>query len=631
MFKIGGTMSNFEMKINSIEIENYKSIKKIKINSLSDFNVIIGENNIGKSSIFEALLLWKQCYDCSILAKGKGFYKLTKDTFRYLLFDDLEFLRVKDDIDLFNDSSKPIIIKLNIQIKKDSIDDEYPLGFYINRNKNPSNAYLRVQYIEYNDFENFNNAIDKKPREAIYIYKTQPVSTILAKEPFMTNGQILKKISRGKSYEVLRNKIIKKDNNIDIIAQKATRVLDNEIKLKLNNKKSDEYIDLIVTINNKEVDIHLQGSGLLQILEIFSSIEYFESALNIVLLDEPDAHIHTMLQRNLINTLKEDDEKNQIFVISHNEKFVDSLVDNTSLYYLNKYVKNESHELDILDKTSRIKIKRDLGSIITTLEEIQDASKIILVEGTGDIGFFNLLIDKYFDFNDENKKNKNIHFIQVRGKDKLKDKIDFLVQLIPQLLVDKKIGVICDKDFTTSDKLESHRSLLLGSLKRYKDFVYFHPSYCLETTLLTDESKLLTFIAQDININIESVQNVYDEYFNMYISNVKDVTREEHSHLLARFNSQKNNREELKDLTVQRVIGDLTTSGIPYLINKQLLTEFLRKIGTMFSGDIEINHSFNYIEGTSSDFLNYYAQNITRPSQFYDCHKELVEKIFDIE
>jgi AAA15 family ATPase/GTPase len=100
------------MKINSIKIENYKSIKKIQINSLSDFNVIIGENNIGKSSIFEALLLWKRCYDCSILSKGRGFYRLTRDTFRYLLFDDLEFLRVKNDIDLFNDPSKPISIKL---------------------------------------------------------------------------------------------------------------------------------------------------------------------------------------------------------------------------------------------------------------------------------------------------------------------------------------------------------------------------------------------------------------------------------------------------------------------------------------------------------------------------------------
>ena len=624
-------MSNFEMKINSIEIENYKSINKIQINSLSDFNVIIGENNIGKTSVFEALLLWKQCYDCSILSKGKGFYKLSGDTFRYLLFDDLEFLRVKNDIDLFNNPSMPISIKLKIQVKNDTIDEEFPLGFHIFRNKTPANAYLRVQYFEYSDFESFNDAVDNKPREAIYIYKTQPVSTILEKEPFMTNGQILKKISRGKSYEVLRNKIIKRDYNIDIIAGKATSVLANEIKLKLNNQRSEEYIDLVVIINDKEVDIHLQGSGLLQILEIFSSIEYFESALNIVLLDEPDAHIHTMLQRNLINTLKDDDEKNQIFVISHNEKFVNSLVDNASLYYLNKYVKDESHELDILDRTSRLKIKRELGSIITTLEEIQDASKIILVEGTGDIEFFNLLIDKYFSFNEENKKDKNIHFIQVRGKDKLKDKINFLIQLIPQLLEEKKIGVICDKDFTTLQKLEDHRTTLSGSLKRYKDFVYFHPSYCLETTLLTDTSRLFEFIASDINIDLASIQAVYENYFNSYIANVQNVTNDVFLKFSARFKSQQNNREELKGLTESDVITDLVTSGIPYLINKQLLTDFLGKIGTSFIEAIESADSFNYIEGTSSDFIEYYVRNITNQSQFYDCHKELVELIFDIE
>lgn len=623
-------MSNFEMKINSIEIENFKSIKKIVINSLSDFNVIIGENNIGKSSIFEALLLWKQCYDCSILTKGKGFYKLTRDTFKYLLFEELAFLRVKDDIDLYKDPSKPISIKLNIQVENDTINEEYSLGFYIFRNKKPSNAYLRVQYIEHNNFENFNNAIDKKPREAIYIYKTQPVSTILAEEPFMTNGQILKKISKGKSYEVLRNKIIKKDNNVDIIAHKASGVLEKDIKLKLRNKKSEEYIDLVVMIDNKAVDIHLQGSGLLQILEIFSSIEYFESALNIVLLDEPDAHIHTMLQRNLITTLQQDDEKNQIFVISHNEKFIDNLEDNTSLYYLNKFVKDESNQLDILDKTSRLKIKRDLGSIITTLEEIQDASKIIIVEGTGDIDFFNLLIDKYFEINLKKKKDKNIHFIQVRGKDRLKDKIDFLVQLIPQLLVDKKIAVVCDRDFTTSDVLEDHRDLLSKSLKGYKDFVYFHPSYCLEVTMLTDVNKLISFIASDINVSQESIRETFTSFFDTYVTNVKDVTKEEHKNFIARFEGQQNNRKELKGLTVPKVIEDLTSNGLQYLINKKIFTDFLQEIGAEFSKSIVSTESFDYIEGTSSEFIEYYINNISDVNQYYNCHKELVELLCDI-
>lgn len=42
--------------------------------------------------------------------------------------------------------------------------------------------------------------------------------------------------------------------------------------------ENDEFITL--KVNNK--DIHLQGSGFLQITEIFSTVEYLENAINIL-------------------------------------------------------------------------------------------------------------------------------------------------------------------------------------------------------------------------------------------------------------------------------------------------------------------------------------------------------------
>ena len=43
------------MNIRKIIINNYRSIKAIKIESLIDFNVFVGQNNHGKTNIFEAI------------------------------------------------------------------------------------------------------------------------------------------------------------------------------------------------------------------------------------------------------------------------------------------------------------------------------------------------------------------------------------------------------------------------------------------------------------------------------------------------------------------------------------------------------------------------------------------------
>lgn len=43
------------MKIKKITIKGYRSIKAIELNTINDFNIFVGQNNHGKTNIFEAL------------------------------------------------------------------------------------------------------------------------------------------------------------------------------------------------------------------------------------------------------------------------------------------------------------------------------------------------------------------------------------------------------------------------------------------------------------------------------------------------------------------------------------------------------------------------------------------------
>ena len=169
-----------------------------------------------------------------------------------------------------------------------------------------------------------------KLTDAIFVYQAKPVASILDKEPFMNRGQILKKISLGKSGEVLRNKIIQRnDTDINKIADQISNVLGHEVMILYKNrdkKDTDEYIDMQIRIGDKDLDIHLQGSGFLQVAEIFSTIDFLSNtSLNLLLIDEPDSHIHVKSQRKLLNEIKKISNV-QSFIISHNDNFIDKYI-----------------------------------------------------------------------------------------------------------------------------------------------------------------------------------------------------------------------------------------------------------------------------------------------------------------
>ena len=197
--------------IRNLEIKNFKSFEYIKIYPNKIFNIIIGENNAGKSTIFEAFLLWEKCYDTLIKSNGKEFYKASGSANYYISFQDLYFLRITNDTDLFNGRSHTV--ELTVIISNQT--ENFELGFKIIKPQTIKNAFYRVKIIKQREFDGFAKYINQeniKLKDAIFIYQTRPVANILQNEPFMNKGQVKKKIKISKSQEVLRNKIISKNN-----------------------------------------------------------------------------------------------------------------------------------------------------------------------------------------------------------------------------------------------------------------------------------------------------------------------------------------------------------------------------------------------------------------------------------
>lgn len=372
------------MKICSIKIENFKAFKEVEMPLNPNFNVIIGENNIGKSTLFEAIHLWMLGYKSIIQANGKNFYG--KNTPRYISFDKLYFLRMSSINDVFHSNTETASITINILLEERiyalKIKFEKPVSM---------DFYLRVKY-EGEDFQLLSEILREQGLNlfnSIFIYHTRPVFNTIKNEPFYNNAHLMKKISLGKSYDVIRNKILKGDpeRKFTRLQERISRVFGTQVKIRFKNKnlQEEEYARITVQIEDtKEVDISLVGSGILQVIDIFSTLEFInrrERCLNILLIDEPDSHIHSNLQSSLIDELRSD-LNNQHFIITHNDRLINK-AEEGELLFINKVALDNGRIIPI-PKDNYNSVTAELASKMFSLNEIERSKIIVITEGKTD-------------------------------------------------------------------------------------------------------------------------------------------------------------------------------------------------------------------------------------------------------
>ncbi len=453
------------MKIKSLTLDNFKSYKKIKINCDDKFNIIIGPNNIGKSTIIEAILLWEACLTLFIQDKShKKLHVGYKD--RYLTFKDLFFIRIANDSDIFNLTRKKASISFEIQIG----DEILNLGFNINKPESIKNSYFKINYRESRtDFNRLTELLNERNillSNFIFIYQTKPISQITLDEPFYNNAQILKKISLAKSNQLVRNKILKtqkKNSNVnerfEVLEKKIENVTGKKFQIRSRNRNAndDEYVRIgIIEGSKKEVEISLMGSGFLQIVEIFSTLQFIqnrENCINLVLIDEPDSHIHSNLQVDMLNELQKE-ENIQSFVITHNDRLIDTILEEGNVLFINEELKGIG-TIDPIDKENYCIIKEELADKLNSFAINEEKDFYVLSEDE-DLNF----IENYLLINGFNLDNTEI--ISYYGCDNIGGAIA-IGRYVQNKIPNAKIIVHRDQDYLDTEELEKHKGQIEGA------------------------------------------------------------------------------------------------------------------------------------------------------------------------
>lgn len=279
------------MKLESIKIEKFKRIDSIEL-PLADLNILVGSNGSGKSSILQALHL-ASCLmrQADRIRMGSTAMVRVADL-DYLPSD--EYWRLGHGAPWGNRADSPSS-KVSFVFRDDN-GAETTARLEM---RSARNAGISVQgELPETVRPQFRGA------ETFYSGFIPGISGIPNVEQKNSKRVVLKACSFGDSNVYLRNALdLLSSENLEQIEAWLEPLL-GAIKLKV---KFDEAMDFEIQaeaeIGGLSMPLELLGTGYLQLIQIFCYILLFRP--KILLIDEPDIHLHPSVQEKLASSLLE--------------------------------------------------------------------------------------------------------------------------------------------------------------------------------------------------------------------------------------------------------------------------------------------------------------------------------------
>ncbi|MBL7208998.1 MAG: AAA family ATPase [Dehalococcoidia bacterium] len=297
-----------------LQVKNFKGIRELST-KFDPITLLVGANNSGKSTLLQAIGLFYYCIEKCGIPDPTGKVILKKQVMPFSSFDLIPAHDIKE---LVTNGITPSDRKRGIYMwGKLYSGQQFDFTIY--------SAYSTLMVILLGE-----SAPKKMSKKEFEFASRQPLyvpgfSGVVAKEFLSTNQRVEELLGSGHHNEVLRNLILRlgTDDRIDSLS----RILRDEFSVRFEGVQGDPNAMKFLRAAYRDdalripLDIISAGSGFLQVLQIIT--HGLQSPSPILLLDEPDAHMHMQLQEHFINLLRKfaGDHKMQIIMASHSETF----------------------------------------------------------------------------------------------------------------------------------------------------------------------------------------------------------------------------------------------------------------------------------------------------------------------
>lgn len=397
--------------IKKIELRHFKKFTSLDLNiNQNDISILSGTNNSGKTSILHALAVWEYAKILLIknrgrislnqthMNRGKGFGISPSDfspielpSLRYLWSGQNTMGSYRMKIKLFWDSNikTDAYLEISFTLNGNNFAIKNSNSNLIDEESIPTIAYL-PPFAGISSHENWVSLADRRSligkglagaviRNILIDLHDKHEGIILAKrKEFFGSKKRLTKINNDKLSAVetewrdLKN-ILATCFQIRLIVQHFDKQFHNYINIDLADIDPNGCI-----INQSKRDIMMEGSGFLQWLSVFTFA--VDKSIDVLLLDEPDAHLHSSLQSVMVNLLDKIATKTnkQILLVSHSSELIKN-------FDYKKIISIGEHSDYLKSDIEKVSLLEGLGSkYFPLLDRIKENKRILFVENESD-------------------------------------------------------------------------------------------------------------------------------------------------------------------------------------------------------------------------------------------------------
>jgi AAA15 family ATPase/GTPase len=284
--------------IRNMKIENFRRFKRVQVSNLGMFNLIVGDNNVGKTSLLEALL----------------FTPDKKQYLQRLAFSYIERTNIHPDREYTSDVNKKI---LYFNLKEDFLsefqhceEEKNNIGFVV---KNNRNKWL----YEFN----FTSKIDTRTKSPIIDFETEDFEllnrlpySLGIKQPFMAYGKgFSDDLAAVYDIEIRPKRILESDfiKNMSLFIPRISQIFAGGTTIDIRDEDFPE-----------DRPLHQYGEGANKLFRVLILLTLHKGKR--LMIDEIDAGIHyskfKQFWKLIIEIAKRD--KTQIFATTHNDECI---------------------------------------------------------------------------------------------------------------------------------------------------------------------------------------------------------------------------------------------------------------------------------------------------------------------
>lgn len=408
--------------ITNISFHRFKQFQDASLALKSGLTLIAGGNNAGKSTILHGIAVWEFC---------RTAFEMEQKSDAFNAGYQGQGLGLGDDE--FSPIALPSLRHLwsNLKTQKDGEPDGYTLKLKCEWDASGSARHLEFALALSNDrlfvkpVSSDLGSGDQIPRAA-YL---PPFAGITDRESRTSGALRRRRIGEGLAGAVLRSilldmyernlseranfqgsrskisradlRTLRNSDPWELLQQYLRKTFGAELIVKPFREEYHSYIQVEIvkgTVDGYKLrrhagynkrDLMVEGSGFLQWLSVFALAN--DPDIDILLLDEPDAHLHPSLQEQLLDVLQEIAERSQkqILVATHSSEILRSAEPSNIIQ-----VKNRGGRY-MVEEHQKVAMLAGIGSEYSPrIDKAKRTKRILFVEGRSDLLILKVLAGK---------------------------------------------------------------------------------------------------------------------------------------------------------------------------------------------------------------------------------------------